>query len=257
VTTIDPTEENYSAWRDAYDYFNAGLFNDRLPGCLITFQRERGAYGFHAGSQFEATDGRKADEIALNPCHFARRDPRKVLSTLVHEMTHQYQWHFGKRNHGGYHDKAWARLMIDIGLVPTDTGEPGGKATGRRVTHFIREHGPFDRLCTALIEAGFVIPFREVSLWEVLETKSNAGDPEARSAAELQRQKADRLRREKAASKSRYTCPGCEYPKHVWGKPGLHVICGECGERFAAEKPDQRRRRSDEPWPSLLELEKA
>lgn len=225
MAETNPTDENYSAWRCAYDHFNAGLFAARLPGCLITLQRRRNSYGFHSGSRFEAPEkNTKADEIALNPRHFAGRTPREVLSTLVHEMAHQHRWHFGKRKPRRYHDKEWARLMIDIGLVPSDTGKPGGKPTGRRVTHFIRDGGPFDRACAEFLNSGFRIPF--------VEARSIKHDGEG--------DKDEVLRRKKAESKSRYTCPNCHPLIHVWGKPGLHIVCGACGTRFEMDTSDER-----------------
>jgi SprT-like family len=246
----DQTLNNYREWQRVYDWFNAGLFNNSLPGCVITFQRKQGAYGYHAASRFEASRSRaKADEIALNPQYFDEDDPRYAISTLVHEMVHQLQWHFGKPSPGGYHNKEWARHMIDIGLVPTDTGEPGGKATGRRMIHFIREGGPFDRLCQALLDTGFVIPYVEASLTDENDAAANVEQPEVQGLA-LLRMKAELLKKKKAASKSRYTCPGCEVPKHVWGKPELHIICGECEGRFEVDAVD-------EGWPSLREFKQA
>lgn len=38
--------------------------------------------------------------------------------------------------------------------------------------------------------------------------------------------------KKKAASKTRYTCPGCGL--NAWGKPGIYLICGECGQRMEA-----------------------
>jgi ribosomal protein S27E len=236
----DPTNKNYGIWQLAYEYFNKGLFNNQLPGCLITFQRQRNTYGFHAGSRFQTCDGNsKVDEIALNPSHFATFGPCEALSTLVHEMAHQRRWLLGNACHPGYHDKVWARMMIEVGLVPTDTGEPGGKATGRRVTHFIRPDGPFDRLCAELLGSGFVIPYVETDLAQQLDPTVNPDDPHAQESIELLKQKTEKLRKKKADSKTRYTCPGCDEPKHVWGKPGLHIICGECGARFEIDMVDE------------------
>lgn len=232
MAETNPTDKNYSSWREVYDYFNAGVFSNALPGCIITFQRQRDTYGFLAGSRFESSDSRtKIDEIALNPSYFDKHDTRYILSVLVHEMAHQYQWHFGKPGQNGYHNKTWARLMIEIGLVPTDTGGPGGKATGRHVQHFIRPEGPFDRLCTEFLNDGFVIPYKETSLWEGMVPPS-LGDAEKQSAVERLKQKAEEQRKKKAASKSRYTCPNCHPLIHVWGKPHLRIDCGECGARF-------------------------
>jgi SprT-like family protein len=239
MAELDATDKNYSAWRQAYGHFNVGLFNSSLPGCLLTFQRQRDTYGFHAGFQFESSGSRiKADEIALNPRHFAGRTVRDVLATLVHEMVHQHQHRFGKPSPRGYHNKGWARKMIAIGLIPSDTGKPGGKATGRRVHHYVRTDGPFDRLCAELLNAGFAIPYVEVNFLEEIGVPTNAEELETRNFAQLQKQRAEELRKKKAASKSRYTCPGCDVPKHVWGKPGLHVICGECSGRFEADAAD-------------------
>ncbi|MCF8884135.1 SprT-like domain-containing protein, partial [Erythrobacter sp. SN021] len=81
------------------------------------------------------------DEIALNPAHFANRKPREVLSTIAHEMVHLWQHHYGSPPRKGYHDKQWAAKMHEIGLIPTDTGEIGGKETGQKVTHLIEENG--------------------------------------------------------------------------------------------------------------------
>jgi hypothetical protein len=225
VAVTDPTDKNYTDWLRAYCHFNAGLFGNSLPGCLITLQRRRNTYGFHAGSRFETPDGRStADEIALNPQHFAARRLPEILSTLAHEMAHQYQWHFGKRKSRGYHNKEWARLMIDIGLVPSDTGKPGGKATGRRVSHFIREGGPFDNACAQLLNSGFRVPFVEST---GVKLRNTAG-------------KDEQIRRKKAASKSRYTCPTCHPLIHLWGKPSLRVRCDECGGRFEIDMSDDR-----------------
>lgn len=239
MAETNPTDKNYNFWRDAYDRCNAAFFKESLPGCILTFQRQRGTYGFHAARQFEASDSRvTVDEIALNPRYFDKHDARHVLSVLVHEMAHQYQSHFGKPGQNGYHNKAWAQLMNEIGLVPTDTGEKGGKATGRRVGHYIRPDGPFDRFCTELLNAGFIIPYKEVNFWEAIPTTLNPDDPETRKVIEQLRQKAELQRKKKAASKSRYTCPNCHPLIHIWGKPRLRVDCGECGARFEIDAAD-------------------
>ncbi len=80
----------------------------------------------------------------MNPQHFRSWGVEDVLSTLVHEMTHLEQQHFGSPGRRGYHNKAWGILMRNIGLEPTNTGEPGGKDVGQQMTHFIIPDGPFD-----------------------------------------------------------------------------------------------------------------
>jgi hypothetical protein len=48
-----------------------------------------------------------------------------------------------------YHNKEWAVKMREVGLIPTDTGQPGGKDTGQKVTHVIEPGGRFEQACTA------------------------------------------------------------------------------------------------------------
>jgi hypothetical protein len=41
-------------------------------------------------------------------------------------------------------------MMLAVGLIPSDTGKPGGKQTGQRMTHYIEPEGQFDRACREL-----------------------------------------------------------------------------------------------------------
>lgn len=207
---IDPTRTTYQGLTEAYDFFNQRLFAGRLPRCLITMQRQRGAYGYFAGARFGTKDGQEVtDEIALNPAHFRDRTTEQSLSTLVHEMCHLEQHHFGKPSRTAYHNKQWAGMMEAVGLVPSDTGAPGGKTTGQKVSHYIAGGGPFDRACGELVGQGFAV--RYVELWS---------DPEAR--------------KKKAASKTKYTCPSCAL--NAWGKPEINLVCGDCDQRMTAEE---------------------
>jgi predicted SprT family Zn-dependent metalloprotease len=105
-----------------------------------------------AEGRFGTVDGcETTDEIALNPSHFRSRTTAEVLSTLVHEMAHLWQHHHGKPSRASYHNKEWAVKMRALGLIPSDTGQPGGKQTGQKVSHYIEEGGAFDVACTALI----------------------------------------------------------------------------------------------------------
>ena len=201
----DPTTRNYTELTAAYDHFNAELFDRKLPPCLITMQRKNKALGYFAGGRFGTRDGQEiTDEIALNPTHFMGRTVKDVLSTLVHEMTHVEQHHFGKPTRPGYHNKQWAGLMRAVGLIPSNTGAPGGKDVGQQMTHYVEAGGRFERSCRALIDRGFTLPY--VELW---------GDQDGKKA-------------KKAASKTKYTCPECE--ANAWAKPGTSLICGACYE---------------------------
>ena len=201
----DPTARTYSALIDAYAFFNARLFSGQLPPCLLTLQRRKQAYGYFSGRRFATRDGTAiTDEIALNPSHFAERTTEEILSTLVHEMVHLEQAHFGTPSRGRYHNTEWARMMRAVGLIPSDTGEPGGKETGQRVSHFIEEGGRFARACADLLAARTnMVPFVELG---------NETDRETRE--------------KKAASKTKYTCPACN--ANAWAKPETPLVCGAC-----------------------------
>ena len=52
----NPTKRTYDGLNAAYDFFNEGLFDGKLPRCLITMQRRSHSYGFFAGDRFGTSD---------------------------------------------------------------------------------------------------------------------------------------------------------------------------------------------------------
>ena len=203
------TIDAYTALEAAYDWFNTELFARALPSCLITLQRKARSRGYFANDRFEhRREGSTTDEIALNPDTFRGRSDKEILSTLVHEMVHCWQRHFGTVGRAGYHNKEWAEAMVRIGLMPSETGEAGGKTTGQSVTHYIMAGEAFDRAAEALLATGFQLR------WQ-----SYACDAEA-----AQR---------KAKSKTKFTCPGCG--QNAWAKPDASLMCGDCEEVMEAE----------------------
>ena len=73
---------------------------------LITLRITGHGYGYYAADRFaDRANTRQIDEIALNAQSFHVRDTRQILSTLVHEMKHLWQRHFGKPSRRGYHNK--------------------------------------------------------------------------------------------------------------------------------------------------------
>ncbi len=158
---IKPTQETYSALQAAYEHFNQELFEGALPECLITLQRkEKRVYGYFWSQRFEEIgSGEKTDEIAMNPQHFKSRTIEAVLSTLAHEMVHQWQAYFGTPSRKAYHNKEWADKMESIGLMPSDTGKPGGNRTGQQMTHYIIPGGVFELACANLLSEGFKLGY--------------------------------------------------------------------------------------------------
>lgn len=146
-----PTKQVYEEIQTAFDYFNQELFDGKLPACLITLQRKSRTRGYFSAERFVSRDGHKVDEIAMNPEFFAINSVEETLSTLVHEMVHLFQHHFGKPSRRRYHNEEWAEHMDKIGLGPSLTGEPRGNRTGEKVSHYIRPGGDFDRACEELL----------------------------------------------------------------------------------------------------------
>lgn len=155
--SISPTAESYEELDSAYAFFNERLFDGALPGCLITLQRKKTSFGSWSPERFVNLAGTRTDEIALNPEYFATRPVEDVLSTLVHEQCHQWRYRSGEPSRRGYHDRRWAEKMIEVGLVPSDTGAPGGKSVGEKMSHYINPDGPFYHACKELLTSSFGI----------------------------------------------------------------------------------------------------
>ena len=194
------TQAEYESFQRAYDFFNKELFGDALPPVLVTLQRKARSRGYFSAERFAGRSSREtAHELALNPDHFGRTD-EEILSTLVHEMCHVWQETHGKAPRKSDHDREWAAKMKEVGLFPSHTGEPGGKETGQRVTHYIIPGGAFAASFARLRAAGFALR------WQ---SRVDEGG-----------------RQKKAASKTKYTCLGCGW--NAWAKPGSSLICGKC-----------------------------
>ena len=196
------TGDEYGAFEHAYDWFNARLFAGALPPVLITLQRHSRMKGFFAPERFghRALAGTATHELALNPDSFEARSDIDILSTLVHEMAHCWQQHYGTPPRRSYHNAEWATQMRALGLMPSQTGEPGGKQTGQGMSHYILEDGPFADAAAQLLATGFALHWQ--STW-----------PEA-------------LRIAKRRSKTKYTCPQCD--QNAWAKPDAALLCGVC-----------------------------
>ncbi|UOP05258.1 SprT-like domain-containing protein [Conchiformibius kuhniae] len=157
-----PTTQIHQALQFAYDFFNKNLFHGQLPPCLISLQRKAKTQGYFSFRRFIAEDGRYTDEIALNPEFFGVLPVLDTLSTLVHEMCHLWQQHFGKPGRRGYHNKEWADKMEAIGLMPSDTHKPGGKRTGEHMGDYIIENGLFMQVARNLLRTEFSIHWYDV-----------------------------------------------------------------------------------------------
>ena len=148
------TADKYITLEDAYQFLNKRLFDKKLGACVITLSGSGVRKGFFIKDSFKEQDGRETqDEIALNPETFAGRTDAEILSTLAHEMVHQWQHHYGKPGENAYHNKQWAKMMKRIGLKPFNILKPD-RETGPACSHTIIEDGPFAQACQELTAKG-------------------------------------------------------------------------------------------------------
>ncbi len=211
-----PTYETYEAFQVAYDFYNQELFGGTLPNCVITMMRKKSMLGYFKDNCWEdVEDKERTDEICMNPQAFNTRPVDDTLSTLVHEMCHLWQHHYGQKQakSKNYHNREWADMMEEVGLMPSATGEPGGKTTGSKMDHYILPDGNFIAATRTLLDQeGWMLPYVSIDL-------------------------EDSQKKAKKESKTKFVCPTCD--EKIWGKPTTTAICEVCNVRFEPEVPDE------------------
>lgn len=247
---IAATPEVYGPLERAYDTFNEKLFDGQLPGCLITLQRERrNSYGYYSQKRWVSRSGTFADEIALNPNHFAVTPLLESLQTLAHEMAHQWQTLYGKPGRRGYHNREFATLMGRIGLQASATGKPGGKTTGESMSDYPIAGGKFLAVVEEMLAQGFTIDWMDrfpphaivslathhaaapVDLGAVISPALAAASvplPVATLASLSVR--TDLVAAAASSTRTKYTC-ACG--TNIWGRRGILATCNECRSDFS------------------------
>lgn len=200
-----PTQELHKALQQAYEYFNIHLFESTLPNCILNFSRKRNAMGFFFAESWKQ-DNLVQHEISLNP-DWLQVSPIEIMSVLVHEQGHLWQYCFGKPSKGNYHNLEFARKMFQIGLVCSKTGKPGGKPTGVGMSHYIKEGGAFEKAFNKMPQE-YLLP------WINSHQKEKSREEEKKDSK----------------GKTCYTCPSCMLK--VWGKTDLSIYCGDCKHKL-------------------------
>lgn len=227
----NPTLQAYAEMQQAFDYYNEQLFDGKLPQCLITFQRERRTHGFFSGQRFvNRNNNALTDEIALNPTFFGITPLSEIMQTLVHEMAHAWQHHFGNPGRGSYHNREWAEKMESLGLMPSRTGKEGGAKTGEYMLEYAIAGGKFSQVTDALLSLGFkvswldryppVVPADEASEDDLSPVTAQA---EGITGSAGFRQLLVPPSPVRKSNRVKYRCPTCQ--SQVWGKPDLKIMC--------------------------------
>lgn len=245
TTTNNPTQQFYELLQHAYEFFNESLFfNERLPNCLITVQREKNTMGYFSPNRWENNFEKKIHEIALNPAYFSEHKVIEIFQTLVHEMCHVWQYEYTqlkKVSLRTYHNKEWSNKMISIGLMPTDKN---GKKTGQKIWDTPVSGGLFEESCKTLIKNGFAIKWidkipaikqcgNHLSAYSKQDTDSKEllylyNKPPI-TVMNISQVKEIKIA-VKAKKKHKYLCKSCG--NILWGKHGVKVSCIDCNTIF-------------------------
>lgn len=221
-----PTKKFYGLFQYIFDYYNDYLFGGDIKDCLIVITRQKKVMGHYAYKRWFHIEDQETDELALNPSMFLLYPLIEICQTMVHEMCHGWQYHYGTPSRPGYHNKEWGEKMITLGLMPSDTGKPGGKTTGQSMADYPLEGGLFlevtEKLMNDEIFAGLYVEVNPGILDQLTEN-----EPLFDQIKNLHLQQGQSQERPKH-QKVKYSC-SCS---NVWGKPGLELSCNLCGEDF-------------------------
>lgn len=204
---FNPTSAQYSALIHCFDYFNRKLFGGILPGCVFSFSRKRNTDSYTIPIRWKRANESQATvhEICLTP-NLLNRSLIDLLSGLVHEMVHVWQWEYGTPTRNGYHNKEWSNKLSSLGLMPSSTGEVGGKMTGQVMSQYVISGGLYER-CFSQLPKECSVP---------LSNRFNAN--------KIQHGR-DKFYAD-SKNKAKYRCLNCNI--NIWGRPNLKVICGNC-----------------------------
>lgn len=153
----NPTAQTYEPLYNLIEKINNRFFDGKLPPVLLTLQRQPRVFGYMSIDRFVNSHGEKAHELAINPDYFPIYPLTEIMQTLAHELVHLAQFKFGKPSRKGYHNKEFAKMMEDIGLMASSTGQEGGKKTGQNIADYIIKGGVFEQFCNEVLESDFKI----------------------------------------------------------------------------------------------------
>lgn len=193
---------------------------------MIIITRKKNIFGYYAKGRWKNQNNEKTDELAINPSMFNKYPLIEILQTMGHEMCHLWQEHFGTPSRRTYHNKEWSEKMISIGLMPSNTGEAGGKTTGQQMMEYPIKNGLFLKVCENLItDHIFSKLWFDISINKSIEVEMS---DEVSLSSVMVNDNSETIVED--PSKKKYQCPKCHI--NVWGKVNLYLVCGSCSEDF-------------------------
>ena len=222
-----PTQKFYGLFQYIFDHYNNSLFDGQIKDCIISITRKKNVFGHFAPKRFFHAEDHETDELALNPSMFVKFPLIEICQTIVHEMCHAWQEYYGKPSRAGYHNKEFADKMMEVGLMPSSTGNPGGKIVGQTMADYPMDGGRFlevsEELMNNRIFEGLYYEVNPLILQNVDNTK-----PLYDQIKDLSLGSDESTTKPKPPKKSKikYSC-GCS---NVWGKPELQIHCNVCSQ---------------------------
>ena len=205
------TQNQYDVLVRLFNYYNDELFSGELPKVMITLSRVTKASGVFMPDSW-LVEGGFIHEICFNPNYIESSYDLGFHQTLVHEMCHLWQEEYGFPSRRGYHNQEWADKMIEVGLMPSSTGAPGGSPIGQTMSDFVIDGGPFERAFKTATQIGELITVPKCNNMSVNHVNL---EPVV-----------------KRSTRTKYTC---ECGNNVWGKRNLNIECPTCRTAFVAK----------------------
>jgi predicted SprT family Zn-dependent metalloprotease len=220
-----PTFKFYGLFQYIFDHYNDTLFDNQIKDCIISITRKKDCFGHFVPKRFFHANDHETDELALNPTMFVKFPLIEICQTIVHEMVHAWQEYHGTPSRAGYHNKEFADKMIYVGLMPSSTGEPGGKTVGQSMADYPIKGGRFlevsEELMNNQIFEGLYYEVNPLVLQSV-----DTNRPLYDQIKDLILSPEDNIIKPNATKKTKikYSCD-CS---NVWGKPELQLHCKGC-----------------------------
>ena len=96
---MKPTEKQYGAYQELYDYLNESLFDNQLPCCMLTFTESRKKTAGYFSSNNWRGKGETVHEISLNAEYVREHSLKKQWPCW------RIKWYICGNMRGGVHQE--------------------------------------------------------------------------------------------------------------------------------------------------------
>jgi hypothetical protein len=111
----EPTQAQFAAYQQMFDFFNSRLFMDCLPKCMLNFSRRRcRSHTLFTSEQWHKDAGSVTPEISLNVKEVGEGESIEVMAMLVPEMVNLWQERYGQASRKEYFNREWAKKSTEI-----------------------------------------------------------------------------------------------------------------------------------------------